>query len=66
MSREDVQYLHELMQQLPKGDRQLLHLYLDGWKLGEIAEMVGLSESNVQNRMARIRQQLRTIVKKNE
>lgn len=66
MSREDVQYLHELMQQLPKGDRQLLHLYLDGWKLAEIAEMVGLSESNVQNRMARIRQQLRTIAKKNE
>jgi len=37
----------------------LLRLYLDGWKQGEIAQMLGISESNVQTRMMRAKEKLR-------
>ena len=61
IDREDREWLHELIRQLPPKDQKLLRLYLDGWKQDEIGEMLGISESNVQTRMLRIKQKLRKL-----
>lgn len=58
-TREAAEMLRELMAHLPLKDQQLLRLYLDGWKQREIAEMLGISESNVQTRMMRARERLK-------
>ena len=60
--REAAERLHELVGRLPQRDRQLIQLYLDGWKQGEIGEMLGISETNVQTRMARIKAKLRKMI----
>ena len=57
--REAAAYLYELVHQLPAKDQQLLGLYFDGWDYSEIGGMLGISESNVQTRMARIKVKLR-------
>ena len=61
MDREEREWLRELIRQLPLKDQKLLRLYLDGWKHDEIGEMMGISESNVQTRMLRIKQKLRKL-----
>ena len=61
MDREEREWLRELIRQLPIKDQKLLRLYLDGWKHDEIGEMMGISESNVQTRMLRIKQKLRKL-----
>ena len=55
------EWLYELIRQLPAKDQKLLRLYLDGWKQAEIGEMLGISETNVQTRMSRIKQKLRNL-----
>lgn len=60
--REAAERLHELVGRLPQRDRQLIQLYLDGWKQGEIGEMLGISETNVQTRMVRIKAKLRKMI----
>lgn len=60
-AREAVETLRELIAKLPLKDQRLLRLYLDGWKQGEIAQMLGISESNVQTRMMRAKEKLRKI-----
>ena len=61
MDREEREWLRELIRQLPLKDQKLLRLYLDGWKHDEIGEMMGISETNVQTRMLRIKQKLRKL-----
>ncbi|MBQ9864414.1 MAG: sigma-70 family RNA polymerase sigma factor [Bacteroidales bacterium] len=61
VTREDRAYLYELIRQLPDKDQKLLRLYLEGWKQDEIGEMLGITESNVQTRMSRIKQELRNL-----
>ena len=63
MTREERMYLYELIRQLPARDQKLLRLYLEGWKQDEIGEMLGISETNVQTRMSRIKQKLRNLSK---
>ena len=58
---ENRKWLYELIRQLPAKDQKLLRLYLDGWKQNEIGEMLGISETNVQTRMSRIKQKLRNL-----
>lgn len=69
-AREAEETLRELIAKLPLKDQRLLRLYLDGWKQGEIAQMLGISESNVQTRMMRAKEKLRKMnereAKKNE
>ncbi len=61
IDRENREWLRELIRQLPTKDQKLLRLYLDGWKQDEIGEMLGMSETNVQTRMSRIKQKLRKL-----
>ena len=61
IDREDREWLRELIRQLPPKEQKLLRLYLDGWKQDEIGEMLGISESNVQTRISRIKQKLQKL-----
>ena len=61
IDREDREWLRELIRLLPQKDQKLLRLYLDGWKQDEIGEMLGISESNVQTRISRIKQKLQKL-----
>ena len=56
--REKLRWLHERIHALPPVDRSLILLSLDRVNYGEIAEITGLSESNVGVRLHRIKQQL--------
>ena len=60
--REELELLNSLIVRLPVADQRLLRLYLDAWKLGEIAEMMGMSETNVQTRIGRIKDKLKKMV----
>ncbi|MCQ2278462.1 MAG: sigma-70 family RNA polymerase sigma factor [Bacteroidales bacterium] len=52
------QELSELIALLPEKDQQLLALYMDGWKLQEIAQMLSTTETNIQTRIYRIKKQI--------
>lgn len=52
--------LYKLIDRLPKADQSLLFLYIDGNSHKEIAEIMGISESNVSIRIHRIKQKLKT------
>ena len=51
--------LHELLQRQSEADRAILLLYLEGNSHREIAEVVGISESNVGTRLNRLKVSLR-------
>jgi RNA polymerase sigma-70 factor (ECF subfamily) len=53
-----IQRLYQLIQQLRPLDRALILLYLDDLSQQEIAEVMGISLSNVSSRVHRIKQQL--------
>lgn len=52
------QELSELIALLPEKDQRLIELYLDGWKLQEIAQMLSTTETNIQTRIYRIKKQI--------
>jgi RNA polymerase sigma factor (sigma-70 family) len=54
--------LLEAVQRLSVGYRQVVTLALEGMTYGEIAEVLGISESNVGARLTRARQILRKLV----
>jgi RNA polymerase sigma-70 factor, ECF subfamily len=54
-----VRALHGFIATLPPLDRALILLYLDGHRHDEIAEVLGISVSNVGTRFGRIKQRLR-------
>jgi RNA polymerase sigma-70 factor (ECF subfamily) len=56
--RERLNWLYARIHELPPVDRSLILLSLDRLSYGEIAEVTGLSESNVGVRLHRIKQQL--------
>ncbi len=56
--RERVAWLYARIQQLPPVDRTLILLYLDKINYADIAEISGLSETNIGVRLHRIKQQL--------
>jgi RNA polymerase sigma-70 factor (ECF subfamily) len=51
--------LHDAMGRLEPFDRALLVLHLDGRPYAEIAEVLGITETNVGTRLGRVRQKLR-------
>ena len=59
----EFRVLQSLMQQLGELDRALLILYLDGNRHDTIAEILGISETNVGTKIGRIKQKLRTLAR---
>ncbi|RME97247.1 MAG: sigma-70 family RNA polymerase sigma factor, partial [Bacteroidetes bacterium] len=57
--QERLQWLRTRISRLKDGDRALVLLYLEDHSYEEIAEITGLSVSNVGTRLSRIKQRLR-------
>lgn len=55
---DDLRSLHQLISRLDEVNRALILLYLEGYAQDEIAEMLGISASNVATRIHRIKQRL--------
>lgn len=56
---EDIQELYKLINRLGKIERALVLLYLDDKSYKEIAEITGLSVTNVATKLSRIKEKLR-------
>jgi RNA polymerase sigma-70 factor (ECF subfamily) len=56
--QEAVDQLYEALRALAPADRALVLLYLDGLSYAEMAEVIGISESNVGVRLNRLKKQL--------
>ncbi|MBK9373956.1 MAG: RNA polymerase sigma factor [Holophagales bacterium] len=56
---DDLRLLRHFIEQLDELDRALVVLYLDGNRYGTIAEILGISETNVGTKISRIKQRLR-------
>lgn len=54
----DLAALHQLIAQLDAINRALILLYLEGYGLNDIADLLGLSATNVGTRIQRIKQRL--------
>lgn len=57
--QEEIKWLYESINTLPPLSKSLILLYLDGLKYSEIAEIMGISESNVGVRINRIKAELK-------
>jgi RNA polymerase sigma factor (sigma-70 family) len=57
--QDDLRLLENFIRQLNELDRALVLLYLDGNPYDTIAEILGISETNVGTKIARIKQKLR-------
>lgn len=55
---DDIRLLYKLINQLDELNRVLIILYLDGYSQDEIAEILGISSSNVSTKINRIKQKL--------
>lgn len=53
-----MQLLHRLIAEMPEMDRIIILLELEDMKQAQIAQVVGLSESNVRVRLHRIKERL--------
>ena len=61
--RETLELLYAQIRALPPVDRSLILLHLDGVSYAEMAEIHGLSESNVGVRLTRLKQKLSDAIK---
>lgn len=61
-----IQLLYRFISELPELDRIIISLELEEIKQSEIAQIVGLSESNVRVRIHRIKERLTKKFKENE
>lgn len=59
---ERADYLYRAIKQLTEIDRSIIMLHLDGFDNSEISEMMGLSKTNTNVKLHRIKQQLTTIL----
>ncbi len=64
--QEQLQELRELLEGLNEADRAVLLLSLEGNTYRDIAEVIGISESNVGTRLNRLKQSLRQTVMASE
>ncbi|KFN42567.1 RNA polymerase sigma factor [Arenimonas oryziterrae] len=55
---DDLHALHQLISRLDETNRALILLYLEGYGQDDIAEMIGLTATNVATRINRIKQRL--------
>ncbi len=62
-AREIIEQLYAAIRQLPKADAALVLLYLDDLSYREMAEVIGLSESNVGVKLNRARKALAELMK---
>jgi RNA polymerase sigma-70 factor (ECF subfamily) len=60
--REIVEQLYEAIHQLPKADAALVLLYLDELSYREMAEVLGISESNVGVKLNRAKKALSALM----
>ncbi|MEL6252136.1 MAG: sigma-70 family RNA polymerase sigma factor [Bacteroidota bacterium] len=60
---EQLALLYIFINQLSANDKALILLYLDGIKQKEIAEILGISETNVSSKISRIKKKLKDRVK---
>ena len=65
-ANEESERLARAVQSLPVGHRQVVTLALEGFSYGEIADVLGISETNVGARLTRARQMLRELLKQND
>ena len=56
---DDIRLLHQMIGQLDELNRALVILHLDGYGHDEIAEIVGITPTNVATRLNRAKQKLR-------
>lgn len=56
---DDIRLLQQLVSQLDEMSRALIVLYLEGYSHAEIAEILGISATNVGTRISRIKNRLR-------
>lgn len=56
--RELSAHLKTLISMLPASDQRLINFYLDGFSSDEIGRMMGMSQTNVTTRIARIKEKL--------
>jgi RNA polymerase sigma-70 factor (ECF subfamily) len=61
--RETVEQLYQAIHQLPKADAALVLLYLDELSYREMAEVLGISESNVGVKLNRAKKSLTELMK---
>ena len=59
----DLDQMHAAIDQLEKVEKGIILLYLDSTPYTEIAEIMGISESNVGVRINRIKKKLKSIMK---
>ena len=59
---EDIAQMYEAIKKLSEVERALTMLYMDDCSYKEIAEILGLSESNVGFKLNRIKAKLRTLI----
>ncbi|WP_295799720.1 sigma-70 family RNA polymerase sigma factor [Mucilaginibacter sp.] len=59
---EQVQQMYNAIKKLSEVERAITMLYMDNYSYKEIAEVMGLSESNIGFKLNKIRTKLRTIV----
>ncbi|MDN5204299.1 sigma-70 family RNA polymerase sigma factor [Fulvivirgaceae bacterium BMA10] len=57
---DDLQFLNQLIQSLKELDKAVIILYLEGYKNNEIAQLIGLTPSNIGTRMNRIKATLKS------
>ena len=62
---ERIKLLYEQIQQLNLLDKGIILLFLEGKSHEEIAEIVGISTSNVGTKISRIKEKLKSQIKKN-
>jgi len=60
-SRDDVHSLHQLLARLDAIDRAIITLYLEGHEHEQIAEIIGISATNVATRINRAKQKLQRL-----
>jgi RNA polymerase sigma-70 factor (ECF subfamily) len=60
--QKQLEQLRELLEQQTEADRAILLLTLEGNSYREIAEIIGISESNVGTRLSRLKKSLRDAV----
>lgn len=57
--REQSTHLKALVAMLSVSDQRLINLYLDGFSTEEIGKLIGISQTNVTTRIARIKEKIR-------
>jgi RNA polymerase sigma-70 factor (ECF subfamily) len=63
---EKISRLYEAINQLPKFNRAMILLYLEQFSYKEIAEVTGISESNVSVRLVRIKKKLKELLNRGQ